>query len=213
LVALLVAHAGLLLVSLRKNFVTVNEVNHVAAGLSYWETGTFRASRVNPPLTKMLAVVPILLMRPDATSHGLGDNPDVFDIVCLARLPGIAWSLLGGWLIYRWARELYGPWAGILGAALWCFGPNVLAHAQLMTPDVPSAVAALAATYAFWYYVREPSWGRAAVAGVLLGVAQLTKFTLLLLYGIWALLWLIHRLGDRSRVAPTLKRELTASAS
>src|SRR5262249_42776432 len=127
------------------------------------------------------------------------------DIIRLARLMGIGWSLLGGWLIYRWAQELYGGWEGCLGVALWCFGPNVLAHAQLMTPDIPAAVAGLGATYGFWHYLKMPSRSSAAFAGLLLGIAQLTKFTLLVLYGVWPLLWLLNRLGSRGLDQPSLK--------
>ncbi len=205
-IGLLLIHVGLLLGSLRQNFVAVDEVSHVSAGLSYWETGTFDASRVNPPLVKALAVLPVLAVWPGVTSQGLRTSPAVFDIVCLARLAGIAWSQVGCWVIYRWADELYGNWAACLGLALWCLGPNVLAHAQLMTPDVPAAVAGLAATYAFWHYLRQPSWALAYVAGLLLGIAQLTKFTLLVLYGAWLGLWLIRRLDSTRDPLPLWKQ-------
>ncbi len=220
--ALLLAHAALLLCSIRHNFVTIDEAGHVPAGLSHWQTGGFALYRVNPPLPRMLATLPVLLARPD-TAYDLPDDlpgrrleweagppfadanaERYFDLVCLARLAGVAWSLLGGWIVYRWATELYGGWAGCLSLALWCFSPTVLAHAQLVTPDLPATVAGLTATYVFWRYLRGPSWPLAWFAGLLLGLAQLTKCTLLLLYGIWPLLALLSwRAPDR----PTRSRQ------
>jgi 4-amino-4-deoxy-L-arabinose transferase-like glycosyltransferase len=71
---------------------------------------------------------------------------------------------------------------------LWVFDPTVPAFAQVVTPDIPAAVAGLVATRVFWLYLREGTWRLAAYSGLLLGVAQLTKFTLLVLYGVWPLI-------------------------
>src|SRR5262249_34551886 len=118
-------------------------------------------------------------------------------LVFLARLAGIVWSLAGAWLVYCWTRELFGSRAGVFALLLWCMEPNVLAHAHLMTPDMPCTVAGLAACYFFWRYLRAPSWRLACFAGIFLGVAQLTKFTTLLLYGAWFVLWLLFGPGRR----------------
>lgn len=212
---LLTAHVGLLLVSSRLQFPTRNEVAHVPAGLSYWDSGSFRLYSVNPPLWKMIATLPTLLLNPkvdgiplpvvpgqraewEAARRFADDNsPDYFDLIWSARLAGILWSVLGGIIVYRWAGELYDRPGGLLALTVWCFGPNVLAHAPLVTPDIPATVAGLAATYTFWKYLRTGSGALAVAAGVLLGVAQLTKFTLLVLYGVWPVLAVAHAL-DRS---------------
>jgi hypothetical protein len=218
MVLLLATHALLLLYGIRCQFATRNEVAHVPAGLAVWETGTFTLYRVNPPLWRMLAVLPVLAAQPKTDFEDLSDAPELrqewdaarrfadanaqnyMDLIRLARLAGVAWSLLGGWLVYRWADELHGKRAGLLGLTLWCFEPNILAHAQLVTPDIPAAVSGLAATYVFWRYLRCGDWNYAARAGLLLGVAQLTKFTLLVLYPVWALLGLLFALDPNNRV-------------
>ncbi len=219
--ALLALHALLLLVSARLHFVTVDESGHIPAGLSHWRTGRFDLYRVNPPLPRMLATLPLLLAGADTNFGALPDQPGArpewvagqrfaaanaeryLDLLRLARLAGVVWSLLGGLLLYRWSSELHGPRAGLLALVLWCFEPNILAHAGLATADLPATVAGLAATYASWRYLRAPSWSAAWFTGLLLGIAQLTKFTWLLLYGLWPLLallyWWSHR--DRARVA------------
>jgi hypothetical protein len=209
---LLAIHGTLLVASSRLHSPTRNEVAHVPAGLVCWEMGRYSVYSVNPPLWKMLATLPTLLLRPNVDRILLpdvaGDRPewqdaavfardnaeDYFALMWSARIVGIGWSLIGGWIVYLWAGALYGGRAGVLALALWCFGPNVLAHAPLVTPDVPAAVAALGATYVFRQYLRKGTWPLATAAGGLLGVAQLTKFTLLILYAVWPVLFLLHTL-------------------
>ncbi len=206
---LLLIHAGLLLYSLRHNFATVDEVGHLAAGVTHWKTGDFSPYRVNPPLVRLLATLPVLAAKPETDYSPPRDVPGqrtewplgqlflkanaarYFDLLCLARSAGVVWSMLGGLLVFCWARELYGTNGGFLALLLWCFSPTILAFAQLIVPDVPAAVAGFASTYAFWRYLRRPSWGHAFLAGLLLGLAQLTKHTLLILYGVFPLLGLL----------------------
>jgi hypothetical protein len=207
---LLTIHAVVLLISSPYNFATYDEPAHLAAGVAHWQIGDFRYYRVNPPLARMIAALPALAANP-STAYPVvrdrpGDRPEwgiahtfaelnaqrFFELVCLARLAGVGWSVLGGWLIYRWASELFGQKAGCLSLIIWCFEPNILAHAQLATPDIAATVAGFAATYVFWRYLQTPTWQMASCAGLLLGIAQLTKFTLLILYAVWPLIWLVH---------------------
>ncbi len=221
LALLLAAHAGFLLVGSFRNFVVIDEAAHIPSGLSHWELGDFGLYRVNPPLGRMLATLPLSLASPFVDFRGLDRAPGARDefaqaslfaelntdryieLVCLARLAGVAWSLLGAWLIFAWGRELYGAGGGLLGAALWCVNPTVLAFAPVVIPDVPAAVGGLAATYAYWRFLRGGRWDQAVIAGLLLGIAELLKFTLLIFYGIWPLLWAIRRFD---RHAPATSR-------
>jgi len=192
-------HAGLLFYSIRCHSVVVDEVGHIPSGLSHWQTGRFAAYRVNPPLGRMLATLPVLLAAPKLDLRGIDEQPGArpewrlgilfasanapryHDLVCLARLAGIGWSLAGLWLVARLARELYGELAGCVAAAWWCFDPMVLAFAGVVTPDVPAMVAGLAFVDRLRAYLRDRSWPHAWQAGVVLGIALLTKFTMLVL--------------------------------
>lgn len=215
---LLAAHTALLVYSSRWQFPTRNEVAHVPAGLACWYTGDFSLYGVNPPLWKMIATLPTLLLNPKIDGIELPSYPghraewaaarqfaddnaaNYFPIMWSARLAGMLWSVIGGCLVYRWSSELYGRRGGLLSLTIWCFEPNVMAHAQLATPDIPATVTGLAATYVFWRYLKAGMWSLAVAAGLLLGVAQLTKFTMLLLYGVWPVLALAHTLS-RSNIA------------
>jgi hypothetical protein len=221
---LLAIHALLLLRASRLNFVVVDEVGHVPSGISHWSTGDFSAYRVNPPLPRMIAALPVLLAGPtidhshmiappgERSEWALGldffaaNTRNYFDLIWLARLAGIAWSVLGGWLVGHWSRELFGEPAGCLSTCLWCVDPTVMAFAQVVTPDIPATTSGLAAAYAYWHYLLRPSMRRALACGALLGIAQLTKFTLLLDYALWPLLFLAFRCRCRSTPGASVTR-------
>ena len=101
-------------------------------------------------------------------------------------------SILGGLVVFDWSRRLHGSRGGLLSLCLWVFCPNILAHCRLVTTDVGSTALGVAATFVFWLYLRSPSWRGAAAAGVMLGLAELTKFSMLLLYAVWPLFWLVR---------------------
>jgi len=105
----------------------------------------------------MLATVPVLFARPEIdwssydTSVGVrsertirgafvaANGERVFRFHTLARWACVPFSLIGAYVCFRWASELYGQPAGITALALWCFSPNILGHAQLITPDAGAA--------------------------------------------------------------------------
>jgi hypothetical protein len=205
--ALLAGHVALAALSLRQQSATIDEFGHLPAGLSHWQKQTFFVYRVNPPLTKMIAAAPVLFARPTMPYDNffeakakqryewtfgrrfMEENPDGYhELFFLGRYPMVALSVLGGWLLFLWARELHGGWAGVAAVALWSFCPNILANAQLITPDIGCTTAIIAASYVYWRWLRHPGWLGALGVGLVLGIAELTKFTLLALYPIWLLL-------------------------
>ncbi len=223
-VGVLLLHAMLLWNCIGKKFASVDEAGHLPAGIACWVYGDYSQYRVNPPLARMVASLPVVLARPDTNgiyaAYAPGARPEWASarefarrnsaryrlLLSLARLAGIGWSILGGCLVYRWSCELYRTSAaGLMATLIWCFGPSVLAHAQMDTPDLPGSVAALAATYVFWCYLHRPTWGWAVFAGSMLGVAQLTKMTLLVLYGVWPLLALLHWIARRDSTFRSVK--------
>jgi 4-amino-4-deoxy-L-arabinose transferase-like glycosyltransferase len=161
----------------------------------------------------MLAVLPMLVARPELPAPELSQarhpiprvewllasrfmelNAGHYQqLLFLTRLAGVCWSTLGGWLVYSWAGELYGCRGGLLALAIWCFEPTILGHAALATTDVPTAVAGLFAVYLFRRWLRYQTWLAAQLTGVGLGVALLTKFTLLIFVPVLGVLALLSR--------------------
>src|SRR5689334_11855699 len=62
--ALLLAHSLLLAYGATVQSPTVNEPAHLVAGISYWQSRSFRLYSVNPPLVRLVATAPVLLCRP-----------------------------------------------------------------------------------------------------------------------------------------------------
>ena len=222
---LLAANAVLILHSIHLHSVSFDEAGHIASGVMNWQTETFSAYRVNPPTTRMLAVLPLLAAEPkrlgdhwlfardagDRVEWKIGmqfaeENRQRYpELVQRARYIGILWSLLGGWVLYSWCRQLYGDRGACLALGIWCFEPNLMAHAQLATPDFPCAVAALLAAYALWLYLRSPSFFRAWIAGLALGLALVTKFTLLVFLPVWLILVAMIRYPETIRPSVALR--------
>ena len=216
LTGLLLAHTGLLAYAATRHSPTFNETAHLPAGLSHWQFGRFELYRVNPPLVRMVAAFPVLAADPQTDwskfQDTTGSRP-VFAIgedfvaangkrsiwlYTIARWACIPFSLLGGYICFRWSRDIWGGQAGLLAAALWCFSPNILAHAELITPDAAAAGLGVFAAYLFWRWLKEPAWPGAVSAGLLLGLAELTKFTWIVLFVLWPLMWVLYKFSSQS---------------
>jgi hypothetical protein len=194
---------------------TINEPGHLAAGLSHWYFGRFELYRVNPPLVRTVAAIPVTFGKPGVDWSKFHDHPGsraefslgvslaeangarLCWLVTLARWACIPFSLLGAWTCYCWATRLYGNTSGLCALALWCFSPNVLAHGQLITPDVGATSLGLLANYVFWLWLRQPEWGGSILAGIVLGLALLTKLTWGILLPLWPIIWIVWFWGER----------------
>lgn len=212
---LLAIQAALLAYTAFRFTPVYDEPGHLVAGIAHWQFGSTELYRVNPPLPRAInTAIPYLLgaridYRPknvvtfDRTAIHLGfdyfiANPESAQFYLgIARLVAILWSLLGTVIIYRWTSEMHGPSAGIFSAAMWTFSPLVLGNSQLILPDVASAALGLAAAYVFVHWLKSGTMLLAFVAGVSLGLAELAKFTLIILFPLWVLLWALWGLLDR----------------
>src|SRR5258708_7658888 len=116
-------------------------------------------------------------------------NRERFDQIFLfGRLPVVALGLALGLLVWHWARRLYGEEAGLVALAGCAFCPSLIAHAHLATTDVAFALAATGALYLAERWLERPRLPALLAAGAALGLAQLTKFSAVLLYPILLLI-------------------------
>ena len=213
----LILHVSLLALSAIRHSPVVDEVGHLPSGLSHWRLQRFDLYSVNPPLIRTLATAPLHFTNVPVEFTGyqtlprhrpefmigagwITTNRDTFrrDFT-IARWACIPFSMLGAVVCMMWARDLYGPSAGLIALGLWCFCPNVLGHASLITPDAGAAALGVAACYVFRKWLTHRTLGWAAFSGVLLGLTLLTKLTWLFLLGLWPLGWIAGRILVRSR--------------
>lgn len=212
---LLAIHAALLAWHGATMSPVTNEVPHLPAGISHWKFGWFDLYRQNPPLVRMVGALPVMaagakydwseydgspLSRSEGYMGGAfvqANGERTCWLYTLARWACIPFSLVGAWVAYKWAGEMYGWAAGMVALSLYCFCPNLVGHGALLMPDAPSAALGLAASYSFWRWLKAPTWEFALLAGVVLGAAELTKTTLLALVPVWPLLWVVYRLAEK----------------
>lgn len=208
---LLCVHAGLIAYSATKHSPTSLEPAFLASGISHWEFARFELYRVNPPLIRMVAALPALVVGCETNWEGYCDGPGSrfefavgeawmkangsrsMQLLVYARWACLLFSLTGGYFAYRWAEELYGSGAGLVTLFIWTFEPNLLAHAELITPDCGCWSFCVLAGYTFWRWLKKPTWKRAALAGFSLGLAELTKMTCLVLFVLWPVLWILWK--------------------
>jgi hypothetical protein len=205
--ALLAVHGILLAASIPRNSVTINEVMHLPTGIAYWERGEFWGYHHNPPLVRLLFSIPgVVTQVPTDYTHYQYDpysrKADIdlgrdfmllnreryMAIFVMCRLVVAGLSVGGGYVAWRWSREVFGNAGGLITLCLWTFSPNLLAHAGLVTPDVGAMVVGFLATYCFWKYLKSPSLPRAVLAAILLGLAEASKFSLVVLVPVWIVL-------------------------
>lgn len=204
-----------------------DESAHIPAGVCHVLTGHMDAYRVNPPLPRILAALPLLFDTPQVdwaysrspyerveyefASEWLNDSPStVRRQLLLARVPMIIFYLVGLSAIVCWTREMYGASSAWLAGAMWLFSPDVLTYSATVVPDLPAAAMGVLVSYRYWaWLVSDPRRFPWDVA-VCLALAILCKFTwlfLLVLLPMTTLAYDIHRLWrtDRSRSRDTLR--------
>ncbi len=192
---LLAALAGQCLLSMRLKSATFDEPYYFSSGYAYLTKGRFDLNREHPPLMKYLFGVPMLFLdclpadevpnwaKANIFQQNYGasflfeNRPDADAILFWARCPTVVVSLLLGFLVWTWAKQLYGVGGGVVALLLYCFSPNILAHSRLATLDLGVSAGLFAASFFLWRLYQQPSLGRTLWAGCALGGALLVKFT------------------------------------
>ncbi len=203
---------GLLLVQgilfIRESSQTSDEAIHLAAGYAYLRARDFSLNPEHPPLIKELAALPLLVLALEAPGRPAAGQAEAEQgeigraflhrnrlpagtLLRWGRLPVLLLSLLLGWAIFRWGRDLFGARAGLLGLSLYVLDPNVVAHSGLVTTDLGVTLFMFLSIESLWRWSRRPSPGRLALAALAIGGAFASKFTALWLVPIVAALGFI----------------------
>jgi 4-amino-4-deoxy-L-arabinose transferase-like glycosyltransferase len=193
-VLLLAIFALLEVGSLRRMSLTADERRHYAYG---WQIVNVDATRQGYSMMPFSALN--ALPRRLAAALDPGPLRRRLETVAFGRYATVACAILLGWLVFRWARELYGPSSGLLALTLFVFDPNILAHGGLVTTDLYAAWTITLAVWSFWRLLnhRGPGvWRVATVSAALFGLAQLAKYSAAYLVPILLLIALGHAAPD-----------------
>ena len=189
--------------SARQKSVTVDELGHLPSGLYFLQTGDARYASLNPPLVNALSAVPVLFLDLEQAPAAPPPSEDVLSfwssgyhfqemhradyvrIFQAARWVPILVVAGLGVALFCWGRRLAPrapDLAGVLAAGFVCLSPNVIAQARLVGTDTGTAFLVTLALWSLRGMLRKPGVGSSLLCGAVLGLAQLSKFTALLLY-------------------------------
>jgi 4-amino-4-deoxy-L-arabinose transferase-like glycosyltransferase len=209
--------ANLLSVAARKS-LTNDELVHIPSGYQYLVNGNFNLNPEHPPLVKMWASIPLLVVRPEvhrltpaadedfaqftvnASIDFWKTNQNHFKAISFwSRVPMVLLTLALGALIFIYGRRLFGARAAIFAVALFSLEPTMLAHGRIVHTDVAAALGYLLFFFTLHAYFRAPTFSRALCFGLATGLALLTKFSLVILVPIFVAalgyaIWKAHRL-------------------
>ncbi len=206
--------------------MTFDEKAHIPASFSYVRYGDMRLNPEHPPLLKDFAGLFLLPLRLDfplnskewqtgvneqwlagdmfvncsKPEHGCNDTDT---ILLFSRTPIIIVAVLLGIVLFLWTKELGGTLAGVLAVTLYAFDPNVIAHNHYVTTDLGSAAFIFFAFYFFVRFLKHPNYKTTLLAGLFLGLAELSKFSAVLLYPIFGLFALLFAFAQTKAITDT----------
>lgn len=117
---------------------------------------------------------------------------DAHGMYVRARTTMILAGLALGALIFVWSSTLWGRWGGALSVLLFAFDPNFIAHTGLVTTDVGAALFMTATVYFFWRVCRDGKPIDITGFALAFGLAQVSKYSAVLLIPIIAVLALLR---------------------
>jgi len=218
--------------SVRRESVTVDEVAHVGAGVSYLQALDLRMNEEHPPLAKVLAAIPLVLRGAHADyshlswsfSQGFSKQflgewvfghwlltrwNDPVTTLFWARMPMLLLTVALGFVLYRYGAKLGNPMGGLLCLCSYATMPAFLTFGPLVLTDVAVTFFSVLTLWAFADLWRFPTREALVKFGLALGGALLSKFSAGLLLLCFMAVVLSLRLR-RAPQQPTEKNELRA---
>jgi len=180
---------------------TTDEPAHLATGMEWLDRGTYSLEPLHPPLARVAIALGPYLSGIRLTGQGnvwAEGNEMLFargrylHNLALARLGVLPFFLLASFLVWCWSRRRYGEAPAFVAALLFTSSPVILAHAGVATTDMAITGTFTWALLAFVNLLDEPGYSRAAILGLAVGLAVLSKFSALVFLpacGLALLLW------------------------
>ena len=179
-------------ISIHSQSPTADEPAFLAAGISHWGTGSFRAYRVNPPLARLfvtagldseLKVKSVLPIR--RVEYVLGkqlfdqDRARAFQSLLQSRMRSFLFFAIGFCGVFWLGCLLRDVESGYTSSVVFSVEPNIVAHSFLATCDVAFASLLILTTASILWFGKSVSTRRGMVLGLTLGLMLSTKFSAL----------------------------------
>ncbi|TWT79743.1 hypothetical protein CA13_11500 [Planctomycetes bacterium CA13] len=218
LVTLIAMQLGMLVTIVSCTGPGWDEWAHLPSGLYSLKYADSYPYRVNPPLVRLIAALPVALLgggieyRTIPPSPGIRSEwllmmayvhqhgPRVLSWMLVARTAVIPLSLLGTWLIWKIGLHFCGSKSSLAAATLWTFSPMVLTYGATIAPDVGATVFGLWASWCFYVWFRTGKVTHSVWLGVSTAAAMLSKATWIILPPLFLAILVFRRLNRRSRL-------------
>jgi len=196
--------------STRQQSPSWDEGDHIFAGYMNWINGEYTLNPEHPPLVKLVATLPLvpldlktaprqgryfkdeayfggreLIFRNDPKYGGkYGSDTLLFRV----HLAAMTFGLVLAAVLFFAGKEMFGATAGLIALALFVFDPSILANAPFVTTDTGAACGFFATIYMFYRFVKRMTWKRAAICGLVLGLALAAKHSTIVLFPLLTML-------------------------
>ena len=180
--------------------VTFDEVAHIGAGVSYLQKFDLRLNEEHPPLPKILAALPLVVRgtRADYSNISWTISEKFFPaylgqwvfgdwvlthwneeakVLAWARFPMLLLTLVLGWIVFIYARQLGGDWAGLLCLAVFVSTPAFLTFGPLVLTDMAVTLFSFLTVSRFADLWQNPTKRNAFLFAMSFAGALLSKFT------------------------------------
>lgn len=202
----------------RRESVTIDETAHTGAGVSYWQKLDLRMNEEHPPLSKLIATLPLALRGVNADYTHVswtfsGNGPfnqylgewsfgywflmrwnDPRTVIWWARVPMLLMTLLLGYVIYALGARLGGSWGGLLCLVFYATTPALLAFGPLVITDIVIVLFWILTVWQMPNLWRSPTRGTLLKFGLAFAGALLSKFSAGLLFFVFPAVALSLRL-------------------
>lgn len=200
----------LLIVSMLFDSAIMDELAHIPAGYGYVAQLDYRLNPEHPPLAKLLAGLSArIFMNPTFPTNNehwqdkvngqwdmgtqfmyLSGN-DADELIFWSRFPLVLMTVLLGGLIYWWTKRRFGSRVALMTLLFYAFSPTVLAHGKYVTTDLAATFGFFIGIVSFIEFLERPTWRNTILVGAAFGIAQLLKFSLVLLLPMHIVIFII----------------------
>jgi 4-amino-4-deoxy-L-arabinose transferase-like glycosyltransferase len=195
-----------------------DEPEHIAVGLALIDRNEYLYDDQHPPLARLAAAIGPHLdgaRAPIDTGPGPGMNGEEagrqilyhssasYDrLLTLARLGMLPFLVVLIFAVWQWMWRYHGAAVAWLASAFLLSTPVILGHAGVVALDVPVTALCTLSFYVLLRWLESPSLGRAALVGLVVGLAVSTKLSALPFIGLAGLALLAAHLLCTRRAVP-----------
>lgn len=177
--------SALTILNVANDSYTVDEPNHISAGLELLDQGKYTVEFQHPPVARAaIAFLPWLhdyKFVSGKDSWGAGKNTlyqgNIDEMVSKARLGTLPFLWLLLTYVYLWAKKIGGFRAASIATLLTGTSPAILAHAGLATLDLAASALVFVAIYYFYKFFEKPNLLNISLFSLFNTLAICTKFS------------------------------------